>query len=85
MKKSLSTMMKQLLTMCDVTLHSVYGGVFFVLLLLFVRISLDRFAKRKRMHILIEITENAMEEFECFSSFSAMVHISIIHNASNDK
>lgn len=30
MKKSLSTMMKQLLTMCDVTLHSVYGGVFFV-------------------------------------------------------
>lgn len=83
MKKSLSTMMKQLLTMCDVTLHSVYGGVFFVLL--FVRMLLDRFAKRKRMHILIEITENAMEEFECFSSFSAMVHISIIHNASNDK
>lgn len=83
MKKSLSTMMKQLLTMCDVTLHSVYGGVFFVLL--FVRMLLDRFAKRKRMHILIEITENAMDEFECFSSFSAMVHISIIHNASNDK
>lgn len=83
MKKSLSTMMKQLLTMCDVTLHSVYGGVF--LFLLFVRMLLDRFAKRKRMHILIEITANAMEEFECFSSFSAMVHISIIHNASNNK